>query len=239
MRLCVLVFGLLSGVFGVCTAKPLFDTQGFEPPLYVPGTVVLQSQPGMVWVQWDAAGNNANREHVLIQSDVVHSGKQALALADTGERVIARAHGLNLTEDLFYIDGWYKTESFTDPGLARLTLRFRQDGASKSKLFNINTQNGAGSLFDHDDPNKTGSFLWGDWNRVTIEINLADNEYTMWIGGFEWFSGTLCKEGSPEELVSWELDVEASDPSREPKGDLAFYVDELSIETVNPLPDGK
>lgn len=224
-------------VAGVLHAEVLFDTKGFEAPQYLCGSVVIQNQKGMNWVEWDPVdGNNAHYDYTMIQSDVAHNGAQALALADINGRVIARANGLKMGQDVIYVDGWYKTESRNDPGLVRITLRYKTaTGVESKKLFSLNTTGGHARLFDNADISCGASANWGEWIRITIQVKLKENAYAVYVNGAPGFSGTLEKNGVPVQLDSWELDATITDSKRNPKGKYAAYVDDLIIQTSNPL----
>jgi hypothetical protein len=171
----------------------------------------------------------------MIQSKVFRSGSQALAVADAGSKVIVRANGLKVQADTFFVDGWYKTEAKNDPGLVRITLRTKGASGQSAKMFCLDTLDNRAQIFDKDSPSARAAFQWGEWTRITIEVRLKENAYKLVVNGSESFSGTLAKSGAVYELESWEVDVEADDPKRSPKGSCSFYVDDLEILTFNPI----
>ena len=223
---------------GTLQAEVIFTADGFESPAYANGTVAGKKIGSAVWAEWDAVlkANNGNRDLTVVQSSTAKNGSQALAIADSPVRVIARVAGLKITDAVSYWDAWYKTEAQNDPGIVRIILRYNSaSGAAGVKAFELNTKDGRPSLMDRDNTAQRGEIKWGEWIRVTIEARLAENAYKLYIDGKLAFEGTLAAGDAPKVIIAWEVDVDASDPKREPKGAYSVYVDDLVVQTTNPI----
>ncbi|MEI8207290.1 MAG: hypothetical protein WCG03_10465, partial [Kiritimatiellales bacterium] len=73
----------------------------------------------------------------------------------------------------------------------------------------------------------------GNWDRITIGIDLTADTYSFYRNGTWAFSGSLISNMT--SILSWEVDVTANTSTRSPKGQYAFYVDDLLIIYGNPF----
>lgn len=213
---------LVSGADG---AEMFFDSEGFE--YNAPGS--LAGTAG--WMQVDSSGNNAHPDWVVVQNAVAYAGKQALALRDTGQRNIARLI-TDLSEPVTVWDGFYRSHAANDFGAALMT--FRTDDGEKS--FKYDFTKGSARWFDVADSSLNVAAPYGEWSRLTVQIDLAKNVYAFFYNQVLAFSGRLGFDAS--RINSLEIDVLPNDSGRLPKGEYAFYIDKLTVSRELPFDAG-
>lgn len=213
----------------------IFSAAGFENPPYALGPVTDVNPPGNpIWIQWDAdGGNNSSPEYTTVQSNVVNNGSQALGIADTTNRVISRVAQLDITNSLTYYEASLTSTATNDFGIARITLRFD----SGTKTFIYNPLDGLPRWYDANDNSKQSPEApYGQWHQVRVEADLAGHTYRFLVNGTEEFAGTF--DGAATQINSWEIDVDPSDAGRDPSGQYAFYIDDLTIGIPEEIPAG-
>lgn len=214
----------VMAVAGTAHAEVIFS-ENFDSNYSNEDSVIDYNPPGTpIWVQWDPVdGNNANPDYAQIQNGTVKSGSQALGIADTDNRVIARLSGVNVTDTESSWRAWYKSEATSDFGFASIT--FRMDTGTKS--FGLNTISGLAQWYDTSDSSKRVQTTWGAWDDIDVQIDLSDDTYAFYRNGSLAFSGGLGFNAA--QINSWELDVTANDAATPT---YAFYVDDLNIESI-------
>ena len=110
---------------GLVLTNIIYTTSGFES--YTNGTVAAKTVGGVTWVEWDqgpgGSNNNANPLLTQVQTNILHGGAKALAIADITNRVLARATK-TVTNAVSYWDVYCKTEATNNFGTAQVTFRF-------------------------------------------------------------------------------------------------------------------
>lgn len=208
-----------------CAQADVLFSENFDSNYANGDSVIDYNPPGSpIWVQWDPVdGNNANPGYTAIQTGTVKSGSQALGIADTDNRVIARLAGVNVTDAESSWRAGYKSEASSDFGFASIT--FRTDAGNKS--FGLNTIAGLAQWYDSSDSSKRVQTTWGVWDDIDVQINLTDDTYAFYRNESLAFSGTLGFNAT--QINSWEIDVTANDAATPT---YAFYVDDLDIQSI-------
>ncbi len=228
---------VLSNDYGVVTSAAavlsvtispdvLFDSVGFEPPLYSVGSVVGQHDAEGSWLQWNPSdGNFGQPDWTMIQTQKVFAGEQALALTNAGERVIARRlFSPSITNDVHYYDARIWTSGDPDEiNLCRIVLRW--SGGSRLFVF----QSSGAYVYDNADPDLRASFVTGAWNRIVIRVDRSAGDYTFFANqSTNYFSGPL----TTQPIASWELDYEST--AAAPSG-FGIFIDDLRVTVSDPL----
>ena len=208
--------------------QSIYTTDGFESPAFSTGTVAGLTVNGISWTEWDSiGGNNSHPEWAVVLSGTAYSGVQSLAVGDAS-RALVRANEV-VTNSVSYWDAYYKSEATNHFGEARITFRF----PGESKVFELDGTNAV--WHDRDDLAKTIATTYGEWDRITVKIDLNTDTYDFYYNGTVAFSGTLGFDAA--SITSWEIDVTANDVNRSPQAVYSFYVDDLKVSATNPIPD--
>jgi hypothetical protein len=219
-------FGAVTSDAAFLTVQRVYTSRGFEASLYSPGSVVNQDGVGGSWLQWNEAdGNFGQPTWAVVQTNRMFAGRQALALTNAGQRVIARRlFSPALAGEPVYVHTWILMEPPPNQvNVFRVVLRW----GANNKLFPVTSAGTA--LYDNADPDATVLFAPGEWNRVVIRVDPIEQHYTLFVNQFTNFiSGSIPAGG----LTSWELDYGSVLALDEGFG---AFVDDLYVDTVNPI----
>ncbi|MEI8206294.1 MAG: hypothetical protein WCG03_05395, partial [Kiritimatiellales bacterium] len=213
----------------------IYTMSSFESSVFTNGgTVAAKTVDGVLWRQDQPTPNNTFPWLTQVQTNVVFNGAQALAIGDITNRVLARATR-TITNAVSYWDGRYKTEATNFFGAASILLR--GSGANQQfKLEGNGSDTNSGGWYNSTRyasyalANAAGeavSTVLGQWDRITIGIDLDADTYSFYRNGTWSFSGSLI--GNMTNITSWEVDVTPNTESRSPKGQYAFYVDDFQV----------